>query len=237
MHQALEWVLLWHDFGRELLARDETFLATGLLILAHPALARHNITLLCSFTLSLLLLLHINLLHLMLISANFLVITHLLPIALLHLLLLLLLLFEEEHLLDLGLSQLLVDHLLLRREVILFDLLATTLDVQLLALSDSHFVFLCVHPLFIVALALGLMLHLGRSLHQEELLLLLLSKLLLVLTFFVLILATFILALTLTILVVIAVSLILTVQLGINQLLKLLLWDLESVRILVILFL
>ena len=102
----------------------------------------------------------------MLIGANFLVITHFLPIALLHLLLLLLLLLEEEHLLDLGLRQLLVDHLLLCREVILFDLLATTLDVQLLALSDCHFIFFCIHSLIIFALTLTLMLHLGRRLHQ-----------------------------------------------------------------------
>ena len=236
LHQALKRVLFWHDFGRELFARDESFLAAGLLILAHPALPCYNITLLCRFTLSLLLL-HIDLLHLVLIGANFLVITHFLPIALLHLVLLLLLLLEQKYLLDLSLSKLLIDHLLLCREVILLDLLATALDVQLLALSGSYFILFCVDCFFILALALVLLLHLSRRLHQEELLLLLLGKLILVLTFFILILATLILTLILAILVIIGFSLVLAVQLGINQLLEFLFWDLESVWVLVVLFL
>ena len=183
------------------------------------------------------LLLHINLLHLVLIGANFLVITHFLPIALLHLVLLLLLLLEEKYLLDLSLSKLLIDHLLLRREVVLLDLLAAALNVQLLALPGSHFILFCVNSFLILAFALVSVLHTSCCLHQEELLLLLLSKLLLVLTVFILILAALILALILAILVIIDVPFILTIQLSINQLLEFLFWDLKSVWILVVLFL
>ena len=65
-------------------------------------MAGQDVALLGGLALPLLLFLHIDLLHLVLLSADVLVITHLLAVALLHLLLLLLL--EEEHLLDLGLG-------------------------------------------------------------------------------------------------------------------------------------
>ena len=255
LHQSLEWVVLAHALCRAahyyLLVRYAALFTPWRSILRDLVIDHHS---LWYFTLTSLLLLHIDLVHLMLLSLIHLLLHHLslvehttityfLAITLLLLLHLLLLLFEEHHLLDLLLGQLLIYHLLLCREVILFNLLATALDLEfiVLILNFSIFVIITaflvflVHDFPILVILFLLLLHLS-GLEHEQLLLLLFCQLLhlIVVNFF---LALFAILNTLVVFVPFLTVLFSAVQLGINELLELLLWYLERIGVLLVLFL
>ena len=158
---------------------------------------------------------------------------------------LMLLLLKEHHLLNLFLGQVLIDHLLLSWEIIALNHLFSAFNLQLLVLRlplVMHF-FTLIHVIMVLT---GVFCHLGflRCLEHHQLVSLFLSKLLTIdleptrvdhLFSIVLILALHVLVLVLIGALVRVLWVVLCcVQLRLYQLLELLLWQLESVGILLI---